>query len=136
MSRFFRFLSRRRTGRGVKHKDSDHPKKHKHHITCTVMLLDGTDFTVDIHVSMISFILLWILLFSGNSPGIWRFQGQTPVYSTPEHWDFCYDFRILFDWCIVNVCSWLDIFRETKSTKIVPWTSTVCLMIEWLLKKW
>lgn len=51
MSRFFRFLSRRRTGRGIKKKDfvdSPTPKK-KHAIVCTVMLLDGTDYTTEIH---------------------------------------------------------------------------------------
>ncbi|XP_052796787.1 band 4.1-like protein 5 isoform X3 [Mya arenaria] len=47
MSRFFRFLSRRRTGRGVK--SSSHPLKKKNAITCTVMLLDGTDYTTEVH---------------------------------------------------------------------------------------
>ena len=51
MSRFFRFLSRRRTGRGIKKTDLPVPKK-KHAIICTVMLLDGTDYTTEIHVSM------------------------------------------------------------------------------------
>ena len=52
MSRFFRFLSRRRTGRGIKKTDLPVPKK-KHAIICTVMLLDGTDYTTEIHVSML-----------------------------------------------------------------------------------
>ncbi|KAL4222974.1 hypothetical protein ACF0H5_019015 [Mactra antiquata] len=46
MSRFFRFLSRRRTGRGIKH---DHPLKKKNAIVCAVMLLDGTDYTTEVH---------------------------------------------------------------------------------------
>ncbi|WAQ94946.1 E41L5-like protein [Mya arenaria] len=38
---------RRRTGRGVK--SSSHPLKKKNAITCTVMLLDGTDYTTEVH---------------------------------------------------------------------------------------
>ncbi|KAK3591142.1 hypothetical protein CHS0354_040209 [Potamilus streckersoni] len=49
MSRFFRFLSRRRTGRGIKTEhDGPVPAKKKNVITCTVILLDGTDYTVDL----------------------------------------------------------------------------------------
>ncbi|KAL3831671.1 hypothetical protein ACJMK2_023394 [Sinanodonta woodiana] len=49
MSRFFRFLSRRRTGRGIKTEhDGPAPAKKKNVITCTVILLDGTDYTVDL----------------------------------------------------------------------------------------
>lgn len=54
MSKFFRFLSRRRTGRGVKSDHTDHgghPVRRKNVVQCTVMLLDGTDFTTEIHVS-------------------------------------------------------------------------------------
>ncbi|XP_060605380.1 band 4.1-like protein 5 isoform X2 [Ruditapes philippinarum] len=47
MSRFFRFLSRRRTGRGIK--KHDHPIKKKNAITCTIMLLDGTEYTTEVH---------------------------------------------------------------------------------------
>ena len=47
MSRFFRFLSRRRTGRGIKRTEIGHPKK-KNVLPCIVMLLDGTDFSVDL----------------------------------------------------------------------------------------
>ncbi|XP_021367740.1 band 4.1-like protein 5 isoform X2 [Mizuhopecten yessoensis] len=46
MSRFFRFLSRRRTGRRQKLGEQA-PIKKKNAITCTVMLLDSTDFTLD-----------------------------------------------------------------------------------------
>ncbi|XP_062618575.1 band 4.1-like protein 5 isoform X3 [Saccostrea cucullata] len=52
MSKFFRFLSRRRTGRGVKSDHIDHgghTVKKKNAVQCTVMLLDGTDFTLEIH---------------------------------------------------------------------------------------
>ncbi|XP_061167235.1 band 4.1-like protein 5 isoform X2 [Saccostrea echinata] len=52
MSKFFRFLSRRRTGRGVKSDHIDHgghTVKRKNAVQCTVMLLDGTDFTTEIH---------------------------------------------------------------------------------------
>ncbi|XP_022306008.2 uncharacterized protein LOC111112642 isoform X1 [Crassostrea virginica] len=52
MSKFFRFLSRRRTGRGAKSDTTDHgghPLKKKNAVQCTVMLLDGTDFTTEIH---------------------------------------------------------------------------------------
>ena len=55
MSKFFRFLSRRRTGRGAKSDTTDHgghPLKKKNAVQCTVMLLDGTDFTTEIHVSL------------------------------------------------------------------------------------
>ncbi|KAK3108887.1 hypothetical protein FSP39_017973, partial [Pinctada imbricata] len=49
----FGFFSRRRTGRGAKSSDrTDHGHgviKKKNAITCTVMLLDGTDFTTEIH---------------------------------------------------------------------------------------
>ncbi|XP_052091667.1 band 4.1-like protein 5 isoform X3 [Mytilus californianus] len=47
MSKFFRFLSRRRTGRGVKTTEIGHPKK-KNVVPCIVMLLDGTDFSIDL----------------------------------------------------------------------------------------
>lgn len=47
MSKFFRFLSRRRTGRGVKRTEIGHPKK-KNVVPCIVMLLDGTDFSIDL----------------------------------------------------------------------------------------
>ncbi|XP_033761867.1 band 4.1-like protein 4B isoform X3 [Pecten maximus] len=47
MSRFFRFLSRRRTGRRQKLGEQA-PIKKKNAITCTVMLLDATDFTLDL----------------------------------------------------------------------------------------
>ncbi|XP_052246002.1 band 4.1-like protein 5 isoform X4 [Dreissena polymorpha] len=47
MSRFFRFFSRRRTGRDVT--DSSHPIKKKNAIACKVMLLDGTDYTTEVH---------------------------------------------------------------------------------------
>ncbi|XP_067648684.1 band 4.1-like protein 5 isoform X2 [Haliotis asinina] len=50
MSAFFRFLSKRRTRRGGKNRtDLGHPAKKKNVLTCTVMLLDGTDFTVDVN---------------------------------------------------------------------------------------
>ncbi|XP_046573581.1 band 4.1-like protein 5 isoform X2 [Haliotis rubra] len=50
MSAFFRFLSKRRSRRGRKNRtDLGHPAKKKNVLTCTVMLLDGTDFTVDIN---------------------------------------------------------------------------------------
>lgn len=57
MSRFFRFLSRRRTGRGIKKTDLPVPKK-KHAIICTVMLLDGTDYTTEIHKKSLGHVLL------------------------------------------------------------------------------
>ncbi|XP_060066940.1 band 4.1-like protein 5 isoform X2 [Ylistrum balloti] len=47
MSRFFRFLSRRRTGRRQKLGEQA-PIKKKNAITCTVMLLDASDFTIDL----------------------------------------------------------------------------------------
>ena len=50
MFRFFRFVSRRRTGRGIKRTEIGHPKK-KNVLPCIVMLLDGTDFSVDLPVS-------------------------------------------------------------------------------------
>lgn len=51
MSKFFRFFSRRRTGRGVKSDQTDHghPLKKKNAVQCTVMLLDGTDFSTELH---------------------------------------------------------------------------------------
>lgn len=62
MSKFFRFLSRRRTGRGAKSDTTDHgghPLKKKNAVQCTVMLLDGTDFTTEIHVSLANLDTVW-----------------------------------------------------------------------------
>ena len=56
MSKFFRFLSRRRTGRGVKRTEIGHPKK-KNVVPCIVMLLDGTDFSIDLPVSYASYLV-------------------------------------------------------------------------------
>lgn len=60
MSKFFRFFSRRRTGRGVKSDQTDHghPLKKKNAVQCTVMLLDGTDFSTELHVSPMNIIYL------------------------------------------------------------------------------
>ena len=54
MSKLVRFLSRRRTGKGIKRgvQQSD-PKKNKHVIVCTVVLLDGTDVTIELPVSIL-----------------------------------------------------------------------------------
>ena len=68
MSAFIRFLSRRRSGRGLKKSRPQRPedsvqqlatkndtgkkqKPPKHCIAVTVMLLDGTDMSMNIHVS-------------------------------------------------------------------------------------
>jgi len=55
MSRFIRFLSRRRTGRGIRRSGTDQVDGaaavgKKGHLLCKVELLDGTDITVDIPV--------------------------------------------------------------------------------------
>lgn len=53
MSKLVRYLSRRRTGKGIKRgvqTQEDH-KKNKHVIVCTVVLLDGTDVTIELPVS-------------------------------------------------------------------------------------
>ena len=51
MSAFFRFLSRRRTGRGYK-PDAPSPEKQKNIIVCKVILLDNSTLTVDLNVSI------------------------------------------------------------------------------------
>jgi len=49
MSSLIRFLSRRRTGRGYQKRGEQPPDKAKKHlITCKVILLDGTDYSIDI----------------------------------------------------------------------------------------
>jgi len=45
-----RFFSRRRTARGLR-TDSGYDKRGRHLIVCKVILLDGTDITVDLQVS-------------------------------------------------------------------------------------
>ncbi len=53
MSRLIRFLSRRKSGRGVqknKHDDRLHKPK-KGYMVCKVMLLDGSDVSIDLPVS-------------------------------------------------------------------------------------
>lgn len=68
MSKFFRFLSRRRTGRGVKSDQTDHghPLKKKNAVQCTVMLLDGTDFSTELHVSPVNIISCFEMKYSRN----------------------------------------------------------------------
>lgn len=51
MSKLVRFLSRRRTGKGIKRGAQTDPKKNKHIINCTVVLLDGTDISIELPVS-------------------------------------------------------------------------------------
>lgn len=53
MSKLVRYLSRRKTGKGIKRgvQEPD-PKKNKHVIVCTVVLLDGTDVTIELPVSI------------------------------------------------------------------------------------
>jgi len=55
MSRFIRFLSRRRTGRGIRRTDQldaagSAAVGKKGHLLCKIELLDGTDITVDLPV--------------------------------------------------------------------------------------
>lgn len=68
MSKFFRFLSRRRTGRGVKSDQTDHghPLRKKNAVQCTVMLLDGTDFSTELHVSPVNIISCFEMRYSRN----------------------------------------------------------------------
>lgn len=64
MAALIRFFSKRRTRREHKHENVDgggnnshinyskqSPVKKKNVLTCTIMLLDGTDITVDVSVS-------------------------------------------------------------------------------------
>ena len=53
MSKLVRYLSRRRTGKGIKRgaQTQNDPKKNKHVIVCQVVLLDGTDVTIELPVS-------------------------------------------------------------------------------------
>lgn len=54
MSKLVRFLSRRRTGKGIKRGvHSSDPKKKKHVVDCTVVLLDDTDVSIELPVSKI-----------------------------------------------------------------------------------
>lgn len=68
MSKFFRFFSRRRTGRGVKSDQTDHghPLKKKNAVQCTVMLLDGTDFSTELHVSPMNIISCFEMRYPRN----------------------------------------------------------------------
>jgi len=54
MSRFIRFLSRRRTGRGIRRTALDQVDSaavgKKGYLLCKVELLDGTDITIDLPV--------------------------------------------------------------------------------------
>ena len=54
MSRLIRFLSRRRTARGVQKnkKDEQTHKPKKGYMVCKVLLLDGTDVGIDVPVSI------------------------------------------------------------------------------------
>ena len=58
MSRFFRFLSRRRTGRGFKSDSYLGEKSKKGLIVCRVILLDGTDIPVELTVGVHSFVCM------------------------------------------------------------------------------
>lgn len=52
MSKLVRFLSRRRTGKGIKRGvHASDPKKKKHVIDCTVVLLDGSDVSIELEVN-------------------------------------------------------------------------------------
>lgn len=59
MAAFFRFLSRRRSRR-TQHRTEigQAPEKKKNVLTCTIMLLDGSDLTVDVPVSLFASVLL------------------------------------------------------------------------------
>ena len=52
MASFLRFFSRRRTGRGVRRGDQTqgYEKPNKKNIICKVLLLDGTDVTIEVPV--------------------------------------------------------------------------------------
>ena len=60
MSKLVRFLSRRRTGKGIKRgvQNQGDPKKNKHVIVCRVILLDGTDVSIELPVSSKPFLFL------------------------------------------------------------------------------
>lgn len=83
MSKFFRFLSRRRTGRGVKSDQTDHghPLKKKNAVQCTVMLLDGTDFSTELHVSPVNIISCFEMRYSRNY-GIYDLYSM--IFLTPQ----------------------------------------------------
>lgn len=86
MSKFFRFFSRRRTGRGVKSDQTDHghPLKKKNAVQCTVMLLDGTDFSTELHVSPVNIISV-ISCFEMRYPrnyGIYHVYIQYDIFNT------------------------------------------------------
>ena len=58
MSRLIRFLSRRRTGRGIHRtaaEESAKQKLKKNILVCQVQLLDNTDVSIDVPVSMTLF---------------------------------------------------------------------------------
>ncbi|XP_067932096.1 band 4.1-like protein 5 isoform X2 [Watersipora subatra] len=48
MSKLVRYLSRRRTGKGIKRGVQEDKKGNKHVIVCRVVLLDGTDVTIEL----------------------------------------------------------------------------------------
>lgn len=51
MSKLIRYLSRRRTGKGIKRGAQPDGKKNKNVLTCTVILLDGSDVSIELPVS-------------------------------------------------------------------------------------
>lgn len=83
MSKFFRFFSRRRTGRGVKSDQTDHghPLKKKNAVRCTVMLLDGTDFSTELHVSPMNIISCFEMRYPRNY-GIYHVYIQYDIFNT------------------------------------------------------
>lgn len=83
MSKFFRFFSRRRTGRGVKSDQTDHghPLKKKNAVQCTVMLLDGTDFSTELHVSPMNIISCFEMRYPRNY-GIYHVYIQYDIFNT------------------------------------------------------
>lgn len=68
MSRFIRFLSRRRTGRGIRRSGTDQADSaavgKKGHLLCKVELLDGTDINVDLPVRKPLNVSIIVILFT------------------------------------------------------------------------
>lgn len=115
MSKFFRFFSRRRTGRGVKSDQTDHghPLKKKNAVQCTVMLLDGTDFSTELHVSPMNIIYLalkWdiqetmafiMFIFKYD---IFNTAGQSICWHIIKYWLFSRNDISYFVFINVNIC--------------------------------
>lgn len=108
MAAFFRFLSKRRSRRTQHRTEIGQAlDKKKNVLTCTIMLLDGTDLTVDIPVCLTCiiklsvFYLLWCLSFPVLNiyPAPVTFWHWSRQMLPEQVWGGCFGARIQFYVC-------------------------------------